>query len=119
MAASLQRERDSARSDAAKVEKENRTLSSKVADLARQLSDASSQIKSLSHDGDSSKDGGSPRQEVVSKGESKVKTEAGTSQQQQAEADGTATAVTQADAQNASLTPAQVMNCLCVLVLCF
>ena len=125
MAASLQRERDSAKTDAAKAEQENQTLSAKVADLARQLSSASSQIKSLSKDGDSSKDGGSskdcgsPRQEGVSMGKGKVKNEAGTSQQEQAEAVGTATVVTQAHAQDAALTPAQVRHHMCLLVFCF
>ena len=127
MAGSLQRERDSAKSDAAKLERDNRALSYKVADLARKLTDATSHIErlykhggSLNHDGnpnagDSSKDGGSPqegdspRQEVVSKGKGKVNSEAGTSQQQQAEAEGSTTVVTQADAQDASLTLPQVL----------
>ena len=136
VAGSLQRERDSARSDVAKLERDKRTLSYKVLDLARRLDDANSHIKrlskdsgSLKHDGNpkdsgsskghSPQDGGSPRQEVVSNGKGKANSEAGTSQQQQAEAAGSTTGVIHADAQNVSLTPAQVMNCLRLLLICF
>ena len=104
VAASLQRERDVTKIGAAKAEQENRSLSSKVADLEHQLSHASSQIRSLS------KDGGSPRHKVVSKGEGKADSEAGTCQQQQAQAEANTTLVSQADAHGASLTPDQVMN---------
>lgn len=129
VAATLQRERDYAKNAAAKAERGNQTLSLKVADLARQLKNASSQIKSLSKDGgslnhgdnpkddDTFKDGGTPRQEdIVSK--NKVKTEFGSSQQKQAKAESSNTAVTQADAHGALLMPDQVMGGLHLLARC-
>ena len=67
VAACLQRERDSVRSDLLKADQENQTLSAKVADLTCKLSEASSQIESLPNDGGSSKAGGNSGQEFVSK----------------------------------------------------
>lgn len=67
VAACLQRERDSVRSDLLKADQENQTLSSKVADLTCKLSEASSQIKSLPNDGGGSKAGGNSGQEFVPK----------------------------------------------------
>lgn len=104
VAASLQRERDvaqkerdAAKSDAQKAEQEHTTLSAKVADLTRQLNNASSQIKGMS------KSDGSPKQDISAKGKGNTRNETANPQQ-----DGGKPVPKQGGAQSGSMTDAQV-----------
>lgn len=103
VAASLQRERDvaqkerdAAKSDAQKAEQEHTTLSAKVADLTRQLNNASSQIKGMS------KSDGSPKQDISAKGKGNTRNETANPQQ-----DGGKPVPKQGGAQSGSMTDAQ------------